>query len=151
MGCGYKPSSSYIKEFIGETIFIEVIIDRKEPENGAYLKDSINEMVYTRFKSKIVAKELAQSKLSISYGGSNFTPLVYKDGYIVRYRLEVNVTFKFKNEKESITRKIKTLNDFDIQENSYTSSNLRIEAIKVGLDKALDEFLAFLSAKGAKI
>ena len=36
----------------------------------------------------------------------------------------------------------------DIQASSLTSSALRTEAIREGLEKALDEFLAYVSAKG---
>ncbi len=36
----------------------------------------------------------------------------------------------------------------DIQASSLASSTLRTEAIRKGLQKALDEFLAYVSAKG---
>jgi hypothetical protein len=53
--------------------------------------------------------------------------------------------------KGKIEKNIVTFYDADIQQSALTSSTLRIEAIKKGLQKALDEFIAYAAAKGALV
>ena len=52
--CGYKPSSWAIENIFSDSVYVEVHVDRAEPENAPFLKDEMNRMVYTRFKGKIV-------------------------------------------------------------------------------------------------
>ena len=146
--CGYKPSSHMIKHVFSDTVYVEVLVDRAEPENAPFLKDEMNRLVYTRFKGRVVSKEQAQSKLRLSYAGSTFIPLAYKDGYVTRYRANIRVNFDMVTKEGKINKTISSIVETDIEESSLSSSALRIEAIRVGLAKALDQFLAYASAKG---
>jgi len=146
--CGYKPSSHAIKNIFADTVYVEVVVDRAEPENAPFVKDELNRMVYTRFKGRVVPKAQAKSQLRISYTGSTFTPLAYEDGYVTRYRANIRVRFDMVTKQGRITKKINTVHEADIQASSLYSSTLRTEAIRKGLEKALDEFLAYVSAKG---
>ncbi len=146
--CGYKPSSHMIKNVFSDTVYVEVIVDRAEPENAPYVKDEMNRLIYTRFKGRVVSKEEAQSQIRISYAGSTFTPLAYEDGYVTRYRANIRVKFDMVNKQGRETKTITSIVESDIQASSLTSSALRTEAIRTGLEKALDEFLAYVSAKG---
>ena len=146
--CGYKPSSHMIQNVFSDTVYVEVIVDRAEPENAPFLKDEMNRLVYTRFKGHVVAKEQAQSQIRLSYAGSSFTPLAYKDGYVTRYRANIRVKFDMVNKEGKVSKTISSIVESDIQESSLDSSVLRTEAIRKGLAKALDEFLAYVSAKG---
>lgn len=146
--CGYKPSSHVIKNVFSDTVYVEVLVDRAEPENAPYVKDEMNRLIYTRFKGRVVPKEEAQSQIRISYRGSTFTPLAYRDGYVIRYRANIRVRFAMVTKEGKINKTITSIVEADIQESSLTSSVLRTEAIGKGLAKALDEFLAYVSAKG---
>ena len=146
--CGYKPSSHAIKNIFADTVYVEVIVDRAEPENAPFVKDEMNRLVYTRFKGRVVAKEQAQSQIRLSYAGSSFTPLAYKDGYVTRYRANIRVKFDMVNKEGKVSKTISSIVESDIQESSLDSSVLRTEAIRKGLAIALDEFLAYVSAKG---
>lgn len=146
--CGYKPSSHMIQHVFSDTVYVEVDVDRAEPENAPYVKDEMNRLVYTRFKGRIVSKEEAQSKIRLSYAGSTFIPLSYENGYVTRYRAVIKVKFDMVTKEGKEEKTISSIVESDIQESSLTSSALRIEAIRVGLGKALDEFLAYVSAKG---
>ncbi|UPT77239.1 hypothetical protein MN086_09275 [Sulfurovum sp. XGS-02] len=146
--CGYKPSSHMIQHVFSDTVYVEVNVDRAEPENAPYVKDEMNRLVYTRFKGRIVSKEEAQSKIRLSYAGSTFIPLSYENGYVTRYRAVIRVKFDMVTKEGREVKTISSIVETDIQESSLTSSALRIEAIRVGLGKALDEFLAYVSAKG---
>ena len=146
--CGYKPSSHVIKNVFADTVYVEVVVDRVEPENAPFVKDELNRMVYTRFKGRVVPKAQAESQIRITYTGSTFTPLAYEDGYVTRYRANIRVRFDMVTKQGRITKKIHAVHEADIQASSLYSSALRTEAIRKGLDKALDEFLAYVSAKG---
>ena len=146
--CGYKPSSHMIKNVFSDNIYVEVIVDRVEPENAPFVKDEMNRLIYTRFKVRVTSKEEAQSRIRISYAGSSFIPLAYEDGYVTRYRANIRVRFDMVTKDGKLSKKITSRVESDIQASSLTSSALRTEAIRTGLAKALDEFLAYVSAKG---
>ena len=146
--CGYKPSSHVIKNIFTDTVYVEVVIDRVEPENAPFVKDELNRMVYTRFKGSVVPKAQAESQIRITYTGSTFTPLAYEDGYVTRYRANIRVRFDMVTKQGRTKKLISTVHEADIRASSLYSSALRTEAIRKGLEKALDEFLAYVSAKG---
>lgn len=146
--CGYKPSAHYIKNIFAESVYVEVKVDSVEPENAPFVRDELNRMIYTRFKGNITTEDLATSKIYASYGGSSFSPLAYEDGYVTRYRANIRVHFKMETEDANLTKAISSRVEEDIQASSLTSSTLRTEAIRQGLAKALDEFIAYVSAKG---
>ena len=149
--CGYKPSSHLIRNVFSDSVYVEVVIDRVEPENAPYVKDEMNRLVYTRFKGHIVPKDQAESQIRIDYKGSTFTPLTYEDGYVVRYRANIRVKFDMVTKKGRLSKTIVSVFEADIEPSSITSSALRTEAIRKGLEKALNEFLAYASAKGMLI
>lgn len=145
--CGYKPSSHVIKNIFANSVYVEVIVDRAEPENAPFVKDEMNRLVYTRFKGRVVPKNQAESQIRIAYSGSTFTPLAYEEGYVTRYRANIRVHFDMITKKGRMKKNISTVFESDIQASSLASSTLRTEAIRKGLEKALDEFLAYVSAK----
>lgn len=149
--CGYKPSSHAIENIFSDTVYVEIHVDRVEPENAPFLKDEMNRMVYTRFKGKIVPKTQAQSEIVISYAGTTFTPLAYKDGYVTRYRANIRVTFDMITKQGKVKKTITAIQEGDIQASSLLSSTLRIQAIRKGLEKAMNEFLAYASARGTRV
>ncbi len=149
VSCGYKPSSHVIKNLFSDSVYVEVEVDRAEPENAPFFKDEINRMIYTRFKGRVVPKVQAESQIHVSYRGSTFVPLAYEDGYVTRYRTNVRVKFDMITKKGKFSKIISTVYESDIQASSLYSSALRTDAIRKGLEKALDEFLAYVSAKGA--
>ena len=148
VSCGYKPSSHYIKQIFTDTVYVEVKVDAIEPENAPFIKDEMNRLVYTRFKGRVASKEEAESKIYVNYRGTSYTPLAYEDGYVTRYRADIRVNFKMDTKEGRISKNIHSRVESDIQASSLTSSTLRTEAIKVGLAKALDEFIGYVSARG---
>ena len=149
VSCGYKPSSHYIKKTFTDTVYVEVIVDRAEPENAPFIKDEMNRLVYNRFKGRVTSKEQAGSSIRISYSGTTFTPLAYENGYVTRYQVNVRVRFDMVTKQGKMTKSISTIFESDIHASSVNSSALRTRAIGKGLEKALDEFLAYVSAKSA--
>jgi len=148
---GYKPSSYYAQNLFDKNVYVEVVVDSADPENAPFIKDELNRMVYNHFGGRIVPKSQADSQIIVHYSGSRFVPLAYENGYIVRYRADVRVYFDMITKHGKISKSIHAVQDSDIQPSSYFSSALRIEAIRKGLEKALDQFLAYASVKGMTI
>ncbi len=146
--CGYKPSSHYISQIFADSVYVEVTVDSIEPENAPFIKDEMNRLVYTRFKGHVTTKEQAESKIYVNYKGTSYYPLAYENGYVTRYRANVRVNFRMETKQGKLSKNISTIVEADIQASSLTSSTLRTEAIRVGLAKSLDEFIAYVSAKG---
>ena len=151
VGCGYKPSAHYIKNVIDGSIYVHVIVDAKEPENAAYIKDALHQMILTRFRGSLAPKESAENVIVASYEGTRFTPISYKNGYITRYRAEIKMEFELRGTKMHFKRKIETQVEENISGSSRLSASLRIEAIKRGMAKALDQFLAYASTNGVLV
>jgi len=145
--CAYQPSSHVIKNLFSDSIYVEVEVDRAEPENAPYVKDELRRIVYNRFKGHIVPKDQAESQIYASYSGTYFRPLSYENGYVTRYRVYTRVKFKMLTKDGLISKNINTIYEADIQESALTSSAIRIEAIRKGLEKAMDEFMAYVSAR----
>jgi len=148
VGCGYKPSAHYIKNIISGSVFVDVKVDPKEPENAAYVKDALHQMILTRFKGSLAPKKEASNLIVASYKGTSFNPVSYSNGYITRYRAEIKMEFELVTPKGRFVRHIKSEVEENINASSRLSSALRIEAIKRGMAKALDQFLAYASTQG---
>ena len=146
--CGYKPSSHALRTLFAQRVYVEVVVDRAEPENAPYIKDEMNRIVMQRLGRSLVDKAHAQTTLHIAYNGSRFIPLNYRDGYVTRYRTKVQVDFSLHSPKGDLKKRITTQHESDIYPSALSSSQQRIDAIRQGLEKALDEFLAYASAKG---
>ena len=150
-GCGYKPSSQYIKNVFDDTVYVDVIVSHAEPENAAYVKDALNRMIIARFGGRVVPKAQAESVITASYNGTSFTPISYdSNGYITRYRANVRVRFAITTSKrKSFQRSITGIVEENISASSTLSSSLRIEAIRSGMARALDQFMAYVASQGA--
>jgi hypothetical protein len=149
VACNYVPSSHYTQRIFSDTVYVKVFVDKVEPENAPFVKDEMHRIIYTRFKGRVVSdKKAADTQIYVDYRGSRFYPLTYRDGYVTRYRVIVRVRFKMITPEGTLNKTVSAVHEADIQESSLSSSTLRIEAIKQGLAKALDEFVAYASAKG---
>ena len=145
--CAYQPSSHVIRNLFSDSVYVEVNVDRAEPENAPFVKDEMHRIVYNRFKGHIVPKDQAESQIYITYAGTYFRPLSYANGYVTRYRAYTRMRFRMITKDGEIKKRINSIYEADIKDSALTSSALRIEAIKKGLEKGLDEFLAYVSAR----
>jgi hypothetical protein len=150
VGCGYKPSSHYIRNIFDDTVYVDVIVSPAEPENAVYVRDALRNMVITRFGGRIVPRKQAESIIKASYNGTSFSPISYdENGYITRYRAYVRMNFEIKTKQGTFRRNITSTVEENISASSTLSSALRIEAIRVGMARALDQFLAYVASQGA--
>lgn len=152
VGCGYKPTSYYAKEALGNKIYAEVTISRQDPQNSVLIKDAVNEAVVSRFGSKLTSKELADTTLHVSIGSISLSPTVYdKYGYVTAYKTTVVLAIKY----EGTDKKVQHIStsgeyDFSIQANSVISDTSRFEAIRLASIDAIDEFVSKIAIKGLR-
>ncbi|MBN2826010.1 MAG: hypothetical protein JXQ76_11835 [Campylobacterales bacterium] len=149
--CGYKPTAHYTKRVLGNKVYIDVIVDRMEPESSVYIKDKLANIIYKRFHSKLSTKAAAHSTISVSYG-STISPLSYDaNGFVTKYRVNLTMTFTIKSKsKGRFVKRIHSSYESDIEQSGKNQSVLRVEAIKEGASIALDEFVAYIAMLGAK-
>jgi len=149
VSCGYKPSSEYTSEILGNKIETNVEIDVKNPIDSIYLKDALNEAVLNVFNARI-AKDSYTSKIKLDIVSSKLNIIDYdKDGYPVLYRADVEI-------KAYVTDVNNTTSvytgrgsyDFSISSNSVLSDNLQHNAIKEAFLQALQEIEFKIAQKG---
>jgi len=150
IGCGYKPTTYYAKQALGERIYAEVTISRQDPQNTVLIKDSVNEAIVSRFGGKIVSKEAAETQLHVAIGSIGFSPTVYdSNGYVIAYKTTVILSIKYQKGSEK-PQAFQTSGeyDFSIEANSLISDTKRFEAIRYAASDALDEFISKIAIKG---
>jgi len=151
LSCGYKPTAHYTKKVLGEKVYIDVLVDRVEPESSVYIKDKLAKIIYTRFHASLSNKKEATSTIRVSYG-STISPLSYDaNGFVTKYRVNLTMNFHVTSKsKGSFVKRIGSSFESDIEQSGKNQSALRIEAIKEGAEIALDEFVAYIAMRGAK-
>ncbi len=151
-GCGYKPSSAYQEKITGNNIKVVVNIDVENPRETIFLKDAINDAVYSSL-GKDICHSNCDSTMIINPDSSTLEILDYdKNGYPVLYRSEVvlNITVIDKNGKKRNYSAEGTY-DFRIQSNSIVDDETRLNAYKNASINALNKFFALLAKDGASI
>lgn len=147
--CGYRPSAHVVKKVIGKRVYTKVDVSRADPENAVLTKDGLNRALQTRLKSIVTTREEADSMIGVSYKSIHFTPLQYdKNGYVVEYQVNMRLKFTFEKKNHHEEKIILGLYEFPIAPTSIIANDLRLKAIEKSSVKALDQFIAYLSAKG---
>ncbi len=149
IGCGYKPSTYYTSPLLGDKIYTEVNIDIKNPTDAIFLKDAVNQAVYSVFNAKLVKKEEADSIMIFNVKSVSITPIDYdKNGYPILYRASASISANIQMEN-NITKSYQGSGsyDFSIVSNSVVSDDLRHNAIKQAFIKAL-QIIEFKIAQG---
>lgn len=145
-GCGYKPSSYYAKQEIGERVYVDLKVNIEDPKNSVLIKDALNELLVNKLDSKLVFKESqADTIMFIELNSVSLSELSYgEDGYAKLYKAIVNISVEYKSQNQS-TRNLTVSGryDFSIDDGSSTiSETKRFEAIKNASSKALDELIS---------
>ena len=150
--CGYKPTSIYTKEILGDKIYAEVEISLEDPENSVLIKDALNEAIVSQFRSRIVSKNVADSKFYINLNSVSFVPIQYdKNGYVIAYKTHVGIkTHYIDKENRAYDIYTKGNYDFPIESSSIISDTKRFEAIKFASQKALDAVRSQISIRSFK-
>lgn len=149
-GCGYKPSSHFTKEVVGDTLSVQVLISTNDPENTVLIRDAVETAVLTRFKASLVKQGVAETHLNVILKKVNFKPLQYDDnGYVIAYRTKVELQIYRMTTTATKLYTVRGIFDFIVEPNAIISDQARFDAIRSSADKALDSFVAQMAAEGA--
>lgn len=150
--CGYKPSAKYVRMVTGEKISTNVIISSQDPENTVLIKDAVDSAIIEVFHSSIVDRKNSDSHLTLSIPEPLYTPIQYnQSGFVVAYRATIvlNIARETKNSKKKYVTK--GTYDFAVVPNAVFTDKERFDAIKYSARKAINAFIAKISAEGSRI
>jgi len=150
-GCGYKPSSKFARQTLGEKISTSVVISALDPENTVIIKDAVDSALIQVLHSSLVDKEYSDTHLVLRMGTPIYVPVIYDaNGYIIGYRM--NITLFIERFHNGVSTKYTTRgnHDFEVAPNAVVTDQDRFDAIKIGATKAIRAFIAQVSAEGAR-
>ncbi len=151
IGCGYKPSSVYQNKIIGNNIQANVEISAKTPREDIFLKDALNDAVYTVFGANLVNNN-ANTKIYLTINSSSLNPLDYdENGFPILYRSSVTLNAKV-IDKFNKTRNYTVSGNYDfaIQANSVLNDETKLNAFKQASINALNILLAKITKDGVE-
>ena len=151
VGCGYKPSSVYLNKIIGKDIQASVKISPQTPKESAFLKDALNDAVYTVFNANLVNNN-ADTKIILSINSSSLTPLDYdENGFPILYRSAVTLKAKVIDKyKKTHNYTVSGNYDFAISANSIINDQIKFDSFKQASINALNKLLAEITKDGVK-
>jgi len=148
-GCGYRPSAHFAKKVFGDKIYTKVDVSLATPENSVLTKDALNKALRTRLKMIVTRKKDADSMLSVKYENIRFIPLQYdKNGYAVEYQVNLKLKFTFEKDGKVETKWTIGHYEFPILPSAIIAYDVQLKAIERSSVKALDQFFAYITAKG---
>ena len=151
VSCGYKPSSTFARQVVGEKISTSVIISSQDPENTVIIKDAIDSAVIEVFHASLTSRDYSDTHLTISLHEPSYSPIQYdQNGYVISYRamIQLLITRQTANSVEKYN--VKGTYDFSVTANAVITDQERFDAIKYSSKKAINSFLAKVSAEGTR-
>ncbi len=149
--CGYKPSSTYSKVIVGESISTSVNISAHDPENTVIIKDAVDSAIIEVFRASLTTKDFSQTHLDLSIGNPLYTPLQYdNDGFVISYRASIVLNITRHNENVSKKYTARGTYDFSVVANAVITDQERFDAIRYSAAKAIRSFVSQVSAEGAR-
>lgn len=151
-GCGYKPTTSYIKDSIRGNVYVDIDVNLEDPKNSVLIKDAMHEIVLSRFKNKLVYKKWkADSILHLKLRSVGLSVLQYDaDGYVKLYRANANIAVNYRSFEKSGTFIVSGNYDFAIDDGTVISDTKRFDAIRMASSKALEEVISKLALESFK-
>jgi len=149
--CGYRPSSKFSRDVLGEKISTSVIISKVDPENTVIIKDAVDTAIVETLQASLTSRAYSDSHLIFSISSPGYSAIQYdQNGYVIAYRMSIslNITRFFQGDSKQYTAK--GTYDFAITPNAVVTDQERFDAIKFSAAKAIDSFVAQVSAEGAR-
>jgi len=148
-GCGYRPSAKYARVVLGKKISTSVIISAQDPANTVIIKDAVDQALIEVFHASLTNRKHSDSHLILSISDPIYAPVQYdNNGFIISYR--ATITLGVTRISQNIQKKYTTIGtyDFTIVPNAVLTDQQRFDAIKFSSLKAINAFVAQVSAEG---
>ncbi len=152
VSCGYKPSATYAKKELEGKVFVNLIVDLKDPRNSVLIKDTMNEILVHRLNSKLVYdRNLADTIIDVKLNSISMNLLQEDEqGYNKLYQAVVSIFVKYNNMKKINSFNVVGDYDFSIGDNSKITDTKRFEAIKIATSEALEEVISKIALNSFK-
>ena len=151
VGCGYKPSSQFARQSVGESVSTSVAISGTDPENTVLIKDAVDRAVIEVFRTSLTTKENSDTHLVLRMSNPSYVPIQYNaNGYVVAYRMTLNLNIKKIHSGISKDYNARGTYDFSVEPNAVVTDQQRFDAIRLSAGKAIDSFAAQVAAEGAR-
>jgi hypothetical protein len=149
--CGYKPSSKFSREVIGDKISTSITISQLDPENTVIIKDAVDEAIIEVFHASLRDRARSDTHLSLSISKPSYTAVVYDDdGFVIGYRMRIRLNILRHHSGVSKEYVANGTHDFAVEPNAVVTDQERFEAIRFSAAKAIRSFIAQVSAEGAR-
>lgn len=147
-GCGYRPASYFVKDSLGDSIYVAVDIPIRSPEYAIAITDAVREAVVGRFKADIAKeRKTATSVLEIKSAKYSISGIQTDEkGLTVLYR--ASVTLKAAVSGKKISKKSFSVNgtyDFPAGTDTALSEQKKLDGVKEAATKALDGLMSQLA------
>lgn len=150
-GCGYSPSAKFSRNTLGEKISTSVIISAEDPQNTVVIKDAVDRAIIEVFQASLVSKELSDTHLVLKMGKPTYSPIVYdENGFVIGYRMSVVLNILKNSDGLSKNYNTKGFYDFSVAPNAIVTDQDRFDAIGFAAQRAIQSFIAQVSAEGAR-
>ena len=149
--CGYKPSATFSRAVVGEKISTSVNISLIDPENTVIIKDAVDTAIIQVFHASLVPKKLSQTHLVLTLSNPSYSPIQYdSNGFVIAYRTIIRLNIQRQTDSKSTNYNVRGTYDFSITANAVITDKERFDAIKFSSVKAIQSFVAQVSAEGAR-
>ena len=149
--CGYRPSSKQSRFTLGEKISTSVVISAQDPANTVIIKDAVDAAIVEVLHASLTSKENSDSHLVLSISNPTYSPIQYdENGYVIVYRMSLTLNIKRYRQGVSKSYVAHGTYDFAIAPNAVVTDQDRFDAIRLSAQKAINSFIAQLSAEGAR-
>jgi len=151
VGCGYKPSSKYARQSVGESVSTSVVISAMDPENTVIIKDAVDSAIIEVFRTSLTTQDQSNTHLTLNMSNPSYAPIQYNsNGYVVAYRMTLNLRIKKTHNALSKDYSAKGTYDFTVEPNAVVTDQQRFDAIRLSAIKAIASFVAQIAAEGAR-
>lgn len=150
-GCGYKPSSKFSRQSIGQSVSTSVQISAMDPENTVIIKDAVDGAIIEVFRTSLTTRDKSDTHLELSMSNPSYAPIQYNsNGYVVAYRMTLNLRIKKIHNALSKDYTARGTYDFSVEPNAVVTDQQRFDAIRLSAIKAIASFVAQIAAEGAR-
>ncbi len=154
IGCGYKPATHYAKKEISGLVYTDIRINIDSTANSVLLKDTMNDMVLTQLGGQLTDdKEKADTLVELYLANVSHSALTSDDeGYARTYRTTVSIVVKYKRKNKDVQKSFSVSDyyDYSVQSNVTLSEQIKDNAVKKAVEKALQELLSKLAVSNFK-
>jgi len=151
VGCGYRPSSKFARQTLGEKVSTSFETSKLDPENTVIAKDAVDSALVRVFHASLVDRAYSDTHLLLKMGSPVYVPVIYdSNGYITGYRMKVTLFITRFHNGVSTKYKTRGTHDFEVAPNAVVTDQDRFDAIKFSTEKAIRAFIAQVSAEGAR-